>query len=86
VSAAFLDRTPFAIDVGDNEDDSGDLNLVHSEDDNQVVNELILSFGTLIRCVPQVDTFLEANDSGQSKADKEVVKGDYWSPVPSKTS
>ena len=32
MSAAFLDRTPFAIDVGDNEDDNGDLNLVHSED------------------------------------------------------
>jgi len=77
VSAAFLDRTPFAIDVGDNEDDSGDLDLVHSEDDNQVVNEVILTFGTLIHCEPQVDTFLEANDSGQSEADKEVVKGEY---------
>ena len=93
MSAAFLDRTPFVIDVGDNEDDSGDneddsgdLNLVHSEDDNQVVNDVILTFGTLIRCVPQVDTFLGANDSGQSEADKKVVKGDHWSPVPSKTS
>ena len=76
VSAAFLERTPFAIDVG-NDDNDSDLHLVHGEDDNQVVNEVLLTFGTLIRCVPQVDTFLEANDSGLSEADKEVAKGAY---------
>ncbi|KAL4062363.1 rab-GTPase-TBC domain-containing protein [Scleroderma citrinum] len=60
VSAAFLERTPFAIDdVGDDEDDS-DLDLVHGEDDDQVMDE--------------VDAFLEANDSGLSEADKEVAK------------
>lgn len=40
VSAAFLERTPFAIDgVGDDEDDS-DLDLVHGEDDDQVMDEV----------------------------------------------
>ena len=39
VSAAFLERTPFVIDdVGDDEH-NGDLDLVHGEDDNQVMDE-----------------------------------------------
>ncbi|KIM53855.1 hypothetical protein SCLCIDRAFT_408915 [Scleroderma citrinum Foug A] len=60
LSAAFLERTPFAIDdVGDDEDDN-DLDLVHGKDDNRVMDE--------------VDVFLEADDSELSEADKEVVK------------
>jgi len=53
------------------------LNLVHSEDNKQVLNEVVLTFGTLICCVLQVGTFLEANDSGLSEADKEVAKDAY---------
>lgn len=66
VSAAFLERTPFAIDDvgdedGDDEDDS-ELDEVHGgdEDDDQVMDE--------------VDAFLEANDSGLSEADKQVAR------------
>jgi len=82
VSAAFLERTPFAIDdVGDDEDDS-DLDLVHGEDDNQVMDEVSSCGYFDIRNVDpllawQVDAFLEANDSGLSEADKEVAKGVY---------
>lgn len=63
VNAAFMERTPFAIDdVGDDDDDS-DLDMVHGEDDDQVMDE--------------VDAFLEAHDSGLTDADKEVAKGEH---------
>jgi len=54
-----LERTPFAIDdVGD--DDESDLDLLHGEDDDQVMDE--------------VDAFLEENDQGLTDADKELAK------------
>ena len=80
VSVAFLERTPFAIDdVGDDEDDS-DLDLVHGEDDTQVMDEVSCGYIDIRNADPllaQVDAFLEANDSGLSEADKEVAKGAY---------
>ncbi|KAF9244154.1 hypothetical protein BU15DRAFT_86102 [Melanogaster broomeanus] len=61
VNAAFMERTPFAIDdAGDDDDDDSDLDFVHGEDDDQVMDE--------------VDAFLEAHDSGLTDADKEVAK------------
>ncbi|KAG6331013.1 hypothetical protein ID866_8074 [Astraeus odoratus] len=65
VNAAFMERTPFAIDdAGDSDEDDSDLDLVHGgDDDDQVMDE--------------VDAFLEANDSGLSEADKEVAKGTH---------
>ena len=62
VSAAFMERTPFAIDDAGDDDDS-DLDMVHGEDDDQVMDE--------------VDAFLEAHDSGLTDADKEVAKGEH---------
>ncbi|KAG9312784.1 hypothetical protein JVU11DRAFT_6198 [Chiua virens] len=60
VNAAFMERTPFAIDDAGDDDDDSDLDMVHGEDDDQVMDE--------------VDAFLEAHDSGLTDADKEVVK------------
>ncbi|KAF8554319.1 TBC-domain-containing protein [Imleria badia] len=60
VKAAFMERTPFAIDDAGDDDDDSDLDLVHGEDDDQVMDE--------------VDAFLEAHDSGLTDADKEVAK------------
>ncbi|KIJ65220.1 hypothetical protein HYDPIDRAFT_131621 [Hydnomerulius pinastri MD-312] len=60
VNAAFMERTPFAIDDAGDDDDDSDLDLVHGEDDDQVMDE--------------VDAFLEAHDSGLTDADKEVAK------------
>lgn len=62
VNAAFMERTPFAIDDAGDDDDDSDLDLVHGEDDDQVMDE--------------VDAFLEAHDSGLTDADKEVAKGE----------
>ncbi|KAH0836499.1 hypothetical protein J3R83DRAFT_8136 [Lanmaoa asiatica] len=59
VNAAFMERTPFAIDDAGDDDDS-DLDMVHGEDDDQVMDE--------------VDAFLEAHDSGLTDADKEAAK------------
>lgn len=67
VNAALMERTPFAIDdVGDDDDDDddSDLDIVHGEDDDQVMDE--------------VDAFLEAHDSGLTDADKEVAKGEEF--------
>lgn len=61
VNAAFLERTPFAIDDAGDDDDDSDLDMVHGEDDDQVMDE--------------VDAFLEAHDSGLTDADKQVAKG-----------
>jgi hypothetical protein len=61
VNAAFMERTPFAIDDAGDDDDDSDLDMVHGEDDDQVMDE--------------VDAFLEAHDSGLTEADKEVAKG-----------
>ncbi|KAH7885777.1 rab-GTPase-TBC domain-containing protein [Phlebopus sp. FC_14] len=61
VNAAFMERTPFAIDDAGDDDDDSDLDMVHGEDDDQVMDE--------------VDAFLEAHDSGLTDADKEVAKG-----------
>lgn len=63
VNAAFMERTPFAIDDAGDDDDDSDLDMVHGEDDDQVMDE--------------VDAFLEAHDSGLTDADKEVAKGKY---------
>lgn len=60
VNAAFMERTPFAIDDAGDDDDDSDLDMVHGEDDDQVLDE--------------VDAFLEAHDSGLTEADKEVAK------------
>lgn len=60
VNAAFMERTPFAIDDAGDDDDDSDLDVVHGEDDDQVLDE--------------VDAFLEAHDSGLTEADKEVAK------------
>jgi len=61
VNAALMERTPFAIDdAGDDDDDDSDLDIVHGEDDDQVMDE--------------VDAFLEAHDPGLTDADKEVAK------------
>lgn len=62
VNAALMERTPFAIDDAGDDDDS-DLDMVHGEDDDQVMDE--------------VDAFLEAHDSGLTDADKEVAKGEH---------
>ena len=61
VNAAFMERTPFAIDDAGDDDDS-DLDMVHGEDDDQVLDE--------------VDAFLEAHDSGLTDADMAVAKGE----------
>ncbi|KAG2358962.1 TBC-domain-containing protein [Suillus spraguei] len=53
-------RTPFAIDDAGDDDDDSDLDMIHGEDDDQVMDE--------------VDAFLEAHDSGLTEADKEVAK------------
>lgn len=63
VNAAFMERTPFSID--DAGDDDSDLDMVHGEDDDQVMDE--------------VDAFLEAHDSGLTDADKAVAKGKHLS-------
>ncbi|KAG0696010.1 hypothetical protein DFH29DRAFT_991847 [Suillus ampliporus] len=60
VNAAFMERTPFAIDDAGDDDDDSDLDMVHGEDDDRVLDE--------------VDAFLEAHDSGLSEADKEAAK------------
>ncbi|KAG1738928.1 rab-GTPase-TBC domain-containing protein [Suillus paluster] len=60
VNTAFMERTPFAIDDAGDDDDDSDLDMVHGEDDDQVLDE--------------VDAFLEAHDSGLSEADKEAAK------------
>ena len=65
--------------MGDDEDNS-DLNLVHGEDDNQVMG--VVSCGYVgIRdgdsLFAQVHTLPEANDSGLSEANEEVAKGAY---------
>ncbi|KAF8842349.1 TBC-domain-containing protein [Paxillus ammoniavirescens] len=62
VNAAFMERTPFAIDDAgdDDDDDDSDLDMVHGEDDDQVMDE--------------VDAFLEAHDSGLTDADKKVAQ------------
>ncbi|KAG2122666.1 rab-GTPase-TBC domain-containing protein [Suillus cothurnatus] len=60
VNAAFMERTPFAIDDAGDDDDDSDLDMVHGEDDDQVMDE--------------VDAFLEAHDSGLTEADKEAAK------------
>jgi TBC1 domain family member 8/9 len=68
VNAALMERTPFAIDDAgddDDDDDDSDLDIVHGEDDDQVMDE--------------VDAFLEAHDSGLTDADKEVAKGEQVS-------
>lgn len=62
VNVALMERTPFAIDDAGDDDDS-DLEMVHGEDDDQVMDE--------------VDAFLEAHDSGLTDADKEVAKGEH---------
>ncbi|KAH7920520.1 TBC-domain-containing protein [Leucogyrophana mollusca] len=59
VNAAFMERTPFAIDDAGDDDDS-DLESDHEGDDDQVLDE--------------VDAFLEAHDSGLTDADKELAK------------
>ncbi|KAJ8586426.1 hypothetical protein M405DRAFT_843885 [Rhizopogon salebrosus TDB-379] len=61
VIAVFMERTPFAIDDAGNDDDDSDLDMVHGEDDDRVMDE--------------VDAFLEAHDSGLSEADKKVANG-----------
>lgn len=63
VNAAFMERTPFAIDDAGDDDDDSDLDMVHGEDDDQVMDE--------------VDAFLEAHDSGLTDADKEAAKGEH---------
>lgn len=68
VNAAFMERTPFAIDDAGDDDDDSDLDMVHGEDDDQVMDE--------------VDAFLEAHDSGLTDADKEVAKGEHLWLVP----
>ncbi|OJA15728.1 hypothetical protein AZE42_07251 [Rhizopogon vesiculosus] len=61
VNAAFMERTPFAIDdAGDDDDDDSDLEMIDVDNDDQVMDE--------------VDAFLEAHDSGLSEADKELAK------------
>ena len=57
-----MERTPFAIDDAGDDDDS-DLDMVHGEDDDQVMDE--------------VDAFLEAHDPGLTDADKEAAKGEH---------
>jgi len=63
VNAAFMERTPFAIDDAGDDDDDSDLDMVHGEDDDQVMDE--------------VDAFLEAHESGLTDADKEAAKGEH---------
>jgi hypothetical protein len=40
VNAAFMERTPFAIDDAGDDDDDSDLDMVHGEDDDQVMDEV----------------------------------------------
>ena len=77
--------------MGGNEDHS-DLDLVHGEDDNQVMDVVSGGYFDIWNTDPlfaQVHAFLEANDSGLSEANQEVVKGVYMffiGPPFSKTS
>ncbi|TFK23207.1 GTPase activating protein [Coprinopsis marcescibilis] len=57
--AAMMERTPFAIDNAEDDDESDDEDLSDLEDDDQVLDE--------------VDAFLEAHDSGLSEADKQLA-------------
>ena len=78
VSAAFLKRTPFAIDDVDDDEDDNDLDLVHGKDDNRVMDEVSCGYFDIRNAdllLAQVDVFLEADDSELSEADKEVAKG-----------
>jgi len=62
VNAAFMERTPFAIDDAgddDDEDDEDEGYGVGHADDDAVMDE--------------VDAFLEAHDSGLSKEDKDLA-------------
>jgi hypothetical protein len=40
VIAPFMERTPFAIDDAGDEEDDSDLDMVHGEDDDQVMDEV----------------------------------------------
>ncbi|KAJ2917118.1 hypothetical protein MD484_g3291, partial [Candolleomyces efflorescens] len=57
--AAMMERTPFAIDNAQYEDEDDDGFFDDDEEDDQVLDE--------------VDAFLEAHDSGLSEADKKVA-------------
>ncbi|KAJ2923599.1 hypothetical protein H1R20_g13497, partial [Candolleomyces eurysporus] len=57
--AARMERTPFAIDNAQDEDEEDDGFFDDDEEDDQVLDE--------------VDAFLEAHDSGLSEADKQVA-------------
>lgn len=65
--AAMMERTPFAIDNAQYEDESDDGFFDDDEEDDQVLDE--------------VDAFLEAHDSGLSEADKKVANGTSFSPL-----
>lgn len=49
VNAAFMERTPFAIDDAGDDDDDSDLDMVHGEDDDdQVMDEVSCFLRTCI--------------------------------------
>ena len=58
-AAAFMERTPFAIDDARDEDEDSDEESVGGEDD----------------VMDEVDAFLEAHDSGLTAAEQELAKG-----------
>ncbi|KAH6916312.1 rab-GTPase-TBC domain-containing protein, partial [Coprinopsis sp. MPI-PUGE-AT-0042] len=59
--ASLMERTPFAIDNAEDEDEEDDEDFTDSDADDQVLDE--------------VDAFLEAHDSGLSEADKQLANG-----------
>lgn len=59
--ASIMERTPFAIDNAEDEDEEDDEDFDTSDADDQVLDE--------------VDAFLEAHDSGLSEADKQLANG-----------
>ena len=60
-AAAFMERTPFAIDDAKDEDEESDEESEGLEDD----------------VMDEVDAFLEAHDSGLTAAEQEAAQGEY---------
>ena len=57
-----MERTPPAIDDARDDDDESDLDTVHGEHGDPVMDK--------------IQAFLEAHDSGLKDADKEAAKGE----------
>jgi hypothetical protein len=77
--AAMMERTPFAIDNAEDDEDEDSDDYGEFDNDDQVLDEVRkLCFLLLASSSPpcfQVDAFLEAHDSGLSEADKKLANG-----------